>query len=50
MPGPGDIVALADGEAQIIANGVCVVSQKAPEGTVDVVLRRSDLEALLAAM
>jgi hypothetical protein len=43
-------VALIDGEARMMGEGICVVIQEGPDGVVDVVLQRADLEALLAAM
>lgn len=48
MSDAGDVVALQDGEARAMGDGVFVVVQDTEEGTQSIVLQRSDLEALLA--
>jgi hypothetical protein len=48
MSDAGDVVALQDGEARAMGDGVFVVVQDTEEGTQSIVLQRSDLEVLLA--
>ena len=46
----GDAIVLEDGEACVMDSDVVVVFQDSDQGRQNVVLRRTDLEALLAAL
>jgi len=45
----GGMIDLTDGKAAVMGEGVIVVLQSSEDGPQSVVLRRTDLEALLAA-